>query len=278
MYMYGLLVLILSITIKTSLAFEVTYVNLEKLNTPQQNKVKNWVAHGINSTFKTLGPLTQQTLPVILKPRYFAFEPVPWASVKRGIDDNIYDAIELHFHRYASEKALIYDWSLYHELSHLYHPLFAYKDFWLSEGLATYLQNIVMLENGIINHNEFKARLKAGLKRGQQQTNRIKGPLNQVANNMWALGAQQRVYWSGVAFFIHAQLELKKHTGKYKTIADVIRQYQQCCKRSTHSAKQFLAQLDKLSKSAVFSTLYHQYSYRMDFPNISTKQLNQLLF
>ncbi|WP_238937610.1 hypothetical protein [Pseudoalteromonas sp. S16_S37] len=74
-------------------AMEVNYIDLEKLTTSQQNKIKNWVQHGIESTFNTLGPLKQHTLPVNLKPRYFAFEPVPWASVKRGK----VDGIELHF-------------------------------------------------------------------------------------------------------------------------------------------------------------------------------------
>ncbi|BBN81700.1 hypothetical protein PA25_16850 [Pseudoalteromonas sp. A25] len=255
-------------------AVEIDYINLSKLTHERQNKVKNWVEHGVRSTFVTLGPLNQKRLPVTLKPRYFAFEPVPWASVKRGQNDGI----ELHFHRYASTQSLLKDWSLYHELAHLYHPLFSYDNFWLSEGLATYLQNIIMLNNGVVDHQEFLMRLKAGLQRGALQTNHITGPLNIVSDNMWSLNAQQRVYWSGTAFFIQAQLALKKHNSPYKTIEALVKKYQSCCKHPTHSAKQFIAHLDKLSQSAIFSTLYSQYIKRTDFPKISNLQLSQLRF
>ncbi|MCF6434021.1 hypothetical protein [Pseudoalteromonas sp. MMG022] len=255
-------------------AVEVQYTNLSSLSESHQKKVQSWIDNGLKSTFKTLGPLKQPVLPVFLQPRYFAIEPVPWASVKRGR----FDGIELHFHRYASESSLIKDWTLYHELSHLYHPLFDYEYFWLSEGLATYLQNIIMLDNGIIDYSEFKQRLRAGLKRGRLQSYSIKGPLSEVANDMWQLGAQQRVYWSGAAFFIEAELALKQQTGPYKSIAQLIKQYQQCCKQANHTAKQFLTTLDKLSKSAIFSSLFNTYAMRQDFPVITQTQLNRLRF
>ncbi|OHU96865.1 hypothetical protein BIW53_04415 [Pseudoalteromonas byunsanensis] len=255
-------------------AVEVQYTNLSSLSESHQQKVENWIDSGLRSTFKTLGALKQNVLPVKLQPRYFALEPVPWASVKRGK----FDGIELHFHRYASESSLIKDWTLYHELSHLYHPLFDYDYFWLSEGLATYLQNIIMLDNGIISYSEFKERLSAGLKRGRQQSYAIKGPLSEVANDMWQLGAQQRVYWSGTAFFIEAELALKAQTGAYTSVVELIKQYQQCCKRANHSAQQFLTTLDKLSKSAIFSTLFNSYAMRQDFPVITQSQLNLLRF
>ncbi|WP_199886146.1 M61 family metallopeptidase [Pseudoalteromonas sp. T1lg23B] len=258
----------------TTNAVEVQYTNLSSLNEAHQQKVENWIDNGLKSTFKTLGVLQQSVLPIELRPRYFAFEPVPWASVKRGR----FDGIELHFHRYASESSLIKDWTLYHELSHLYHPLFAYEHFWLSEGLATYLQNIIMLDNGIISYNEFKERLSAGLNRGRQQSYSVKGPLSEVADDMWQLGAQQRVYWSGTAFFIEAELALKEQTGPYTSIAQLIKQYQQCCKHANHTAKQFLTTLDKLSKSAIFSNLFNTYAMRKDFPLITQTQLNMLRF
>ncbi|NOU49267.1 hypothetical protein HG263_01700 [Pseudoalteromonas sp. JBTF-M23] len=255
-------------------AMEVNYTNLGLLSPAKQGKIENWVQHGIQSTFSTLGPLKQQTLPVTLKPRYFAFEPVPWASVKRGK----VDGIELHFDRYASLKVLIKDWSLYHELAHLYHPLFDYDNFWLSEGLATYLQNIIMLDNGIINHKEFISRLRAGLERGALQTSTIKGPLNVISENMWSLNAQQRVYWSGVAFFVEAELALKAQTTPYNSISKLINAYQRCCKKSNHSARQFILELDKLSRSVIFSNLYSRYSQRTTFPLINEQQLIQLRF
>jgi hypothetical protein len=253
------------------------FIGLSELNEAQQIKVKNWISHGLDATEKTLGHLTQKTVPIHLKPQYFAFEAVPWAEVIRGEPDGV----ELQFSRYASLKQLKNDWTLYHELAHLYHPLLNYEDFWLSEGLATFLQNQIMKDSGIITYDNMMMRLKAGLERGQSNTYRLSHledtRLASVSSNMWQLNAQQRVYWSGVAFFIEAQYQLKLQQAKYKTIAELIKAYQACCKASEQqSGRQFLTELDKLSKTAVFNNLYLKYKNRTDFPKLKQKHFNAL--
>lgn len=253
------------------------FIGLSALNEAQQIKVKNWINFGLEVTQKTLGPLTQTTVPIYLKPQYFAFEVVPWAEVIRGDQDGV----ELQFSRFASLKQLKNDWTLYHELAHLYHPLLKYEDFWLSEGLATFLQNQVMKDSGLFNHDNMMMRLKAGLERGLSNTYRLShlkdARLMSVSSNMWQLNAQQRVYWSGVAFFIEAQYQLKQQQAQYKTIAELIKAYQSCCKApEQQSGRQFLTELDKLSKTAVFNNLYLKYKNRTDFPKLKQKHFNAM--
>ena len=256
---------------------KVDFIGLSELNETQQVKVKSWINHGLDATEKTLGPLKQKTVPIYLKPQYFAFEAVPWAEVIRGE----LDGVELQFSRYASFKQLKNDWTLYHELAHLYHPLLDYKNFWLSEGLATLLQNQIMKDSGIITYNNMMMRLKAGLERGQSNTHRLShlqdARLASVSSNMWQLNAQQRVYWSGVAFFIEAQYQLKLQQAQYNTIAELLKAYQACCRAlEQQSGRQFLQELDKLSKTAVFSNLYLKYRNRTDFPKLKQKHFNAL--
>jgi hypothetical protein len=253
------------------------FIGLSELNEAQQIKVKNWINHGLVATQRTLGPLIQKNVPIYLKPQYFAFEAVPWAEVVRGE----LDGVELQFSRYASLKQLKNDWTLYHELAHLYHPLLNYEDFWLSEGLATFLQNQIMKDSGIITYDNMMMRLKAGLERGQSNTYRLShlndARLASVSSNMWQLNAQQRVYWSGVAFFIEAQYQLKLQQAQYQTIAELIKEYQACCKASEQqSGRQLLMALDKLSKTAVFNNLYLKYKNRTDFPKLKQKHFNAL--
>jgi len=250
------------------------YIGLAELNQSQQERVKNWIKHGLDATQKTLGPLKQKAVPIHLKPQYFAFEAVPWAEVIRGEQDGV----ELQFSRYASLEQLKSDWTLYHELAHLYHPLLNYEDFWLSEGLATFLQNLIMKDSGVISYDNMMMRIRAGLERGKANTYRLSHlkdtRLGSVSRNMWQLNAQQRVYWSGVAFFIEAQYQLKQQQAEYKTIVELIGAYQACCKAAAQqSGKDFVIELDKLSRTAIFSKLYVKYRELKTFPSLDQAQL-----
>ncbi|MBQ4832261.1 hypothetical protein J8L70_03315 [Pseudoalteromonas sp. MMG010] len=250
-------------------ALEATLHNLSSLSQAGQQKITLWINQSIEKTQNTLGPLKQTQLPIYLKPRYVAFEPVPWAKVKRTNPDGL----ELHIDRYASLNAFTRDWTLYHELSHLYLPLLPYTGFWLSEGFASYMQNVIMRDNQVITQAEFVQRLNAGFERARLQTKTKQQPLNKLSADMWRQRAQQRVYWSGAAYFVEVDLLLRQQN---KTVAQVIASYQLCCRPARSTAKQFISSLDKLSKSNVFSLLYNKYNKRTDFPTITKEQLNLL--
>ncbi|MCO7186831.1 MULTISPECIES: DUF45 domain-containing protein [unclassified Pseudoalteromonas] len=265
--MRGLIVAILLCS--QSWATEVVYQDLHVLDAKQQAIVKNWLSQGLKTTEQTLGPLAQSHLPVKLQNVYLSSEPVPWGAVNRSE----VDGIELHISYFATQQQLISDWTLYHELAHLYHPLLDYPDFWLAEGLATYLQNVIMLHGGVITTDEYVQRIMAGLERGRLGTWETPGPLARVSEDMWRLRAHARVYWSGAAFFIEADLALRQKDPAL-TLVSLLKRYQTCCRAKApagqpDSAKAFLGQLDRLSRSSIFSNLYHSYKLRQDFPRLS---------
>lgn len=263
------IVLIFLLTALKVHSVELVFYDLDSLSPDGQKKVSTWVKQSLKKTQKTLGPLQQSTLPIYLKPQYIAFEPVPWASVKR----NNPDGLELHIDRYASLNALTKDWTLYHELSHLYLPLLPYSGFWLSEGFASYMQNVIMRNSGVITHAQFVQRLNAGFERARLQTKTKNQPLNKLSSDMWAQRAQQRVYWTGAAFFAEADLALQKQG---RNLAEIVKQYQLCCRTPRASAKALIKDFDKLSRSSIFTSLYAQYNTRTDFPTITKRQLNKL--
>ncbi|KZN64568.1 hypothetical protein N473_14685 [Pseudoalteromonas luteoviolacea CPMOR-1] len=247
--------------------------------TPERHiveKVSNWLDYGLAQVASTLTDLQQSSVPVFIHLKEYANEPVPWGEVARGD----LDGITLHIHKNASLAQLKADWTLYHELAHLYHPFFDYGDSWLGEGLATYLQNVVMLQAGMISKDDFTQRISAGLTRGEAATPTFQGKLSTVSANMWQLGAYQRVYWSGTAFFIESEAQLKAAGSKYNLTA-LLARYQTCCKKSivqstNQTAVQFLTALDNLAKADVFIPLYLKYRVRGDFPNISQRQIRYL--
>ena len=87
---------------------------------------------------------------------------------------------------------------------------------------------------------------------------------------MWQQGAQQRVYWSGSAFFIEAELALQQQG---QSLTQLIKRYNECCYSSKTTAKKLVTTFDQLSRSAIFSTLYARYTQRTDFPDITREQL-----
>ncbi|ASD66857.1 hypothetical protein [Pseudoalteromonas piscicida] len=267
-----MLVLLFSLIASTQ-ATEIEIEYKSWISDSDRQHVETWLKRGVEATEHSLGILQQQKLMFTIEPSLFASEPVPWGTVQRGKPD----AILLQIKRFTSSRVLIKDWTLYHEIAHLYHPLLDYSDFWLAEGLATYLQNIIMLENDIFNVGEFHTRLISGLSRGAKNTLINKGPLKAVSEQMWTLNAHQRVYWSGVAFFIEAEIALKDR-GNKNTIRTLISSFQQCCKNSvisgtSRSGRLFITSLDKLSKTTIFSNLYANYKQRKDFPNWTKDQI-----
>ena len=95
---------------------------------------------------------------------------------------------------------------------------------------------------------------------------------------MWQLDAFQRVYWSGVAYFIEVENALKKENKP--NLLSLIKRYQVCCRQShknTEAGINFVKDLDRLSRSAIFSSHYFRYRNRTDFPAISSAQIRQLI-
>ncbi|WMN60194.1 hypothetical protein NI389_01860 [Pseudoalteromonas xiamenensis] len=254
----------------SSWSVEITWEGLNTFSESQQSTMRNWVHFGLKTNQTVLGDLKIHNLHIDFKGLYFATEPVPWAFVKR---ENV-EAIELHVYRYASLERLKKDWTLYHEIVHLYHPRFATEHFWISEGLATYLQNIIMMKANIITKQEFRSRLSAGFERGKQSTRKHIGKLSSISDEMWSTKAYQRVYWSGAAFFLEADLALREKNNK--TLVEVIQNYQNCCRKKSDSAAHFIEALDAISQSAIFSTLFAKYRNRQDFPIVSAEQIRQV--
>ncbi|TQF69794.1 M1 family metallopeptidase [Pseudoalteromonas luteoviolacea] len=255
----------------------VTDFGINAINNDQKVEIENWLKFGHQAVVKTLGPITQTHIPVTIDLTLSAREAVPWGQVIRGKSDGI----ELRVSKVAPLDALRSDWTLYHELSHLYHPLFAYQDFWLAEGFATYFQNIVMLENSIYNEAEFKVRMRKGLARGRLAVSTHSGRLDKVSSDMWRLRAYQRVYWTGVAFFIEAEHALRKANAK-QTVVGLVSEYQSCCRKNESegrkgSALEFVRALDRLSGHEILFPLYQRYRSSKSFPEIENEQLQLLI-
>lgn len=251
--------------------FAVAYgaeVDIDMGDTPayEQQKMHQWISGGIKAVELSLGKLPGRNIEVELVTKPYAKEPVPFAQVIRGKTNKV----KLQVSSAWPLQDFIDDWTLYHELSHLYIPYLDYPSFWLNEGFATYMQNVVMLKSKVIDEAAFIQKLQAGLERGRLNTISRPGKLSTVSNDMWRKRAYMRVYWSGAAFFMEMDTALLQQGN---SLAAVIRQYGTCCLVADSSGQAFMKELDTIAKTTLFSTTYLRYSGRLDFPKLKAEQL-----
>lgn len=183
--------------------------------------------------------------------------PVPWGQTRRRGDA----AVLLYVRRDASLSELRADWTAIHELSHLFHPYLGDEGRWLSEGLASYYQNVLRARAGLLGQDEAWRLLEAGFARGRRESSGA--PLAELSRRH---RGTMRVYWAGAAFWLEADIALRRE--HRSSLDQVLSRYSSCCLRGVGEVppRAFLASLDELSGGRVFSELYRRYAESRAFP------------
>ncbi len=191
-------------------------------------------------------------------------EAVPWAQVQRGGGP----AAHFYIDQYRPLDEFRSDWTATHELSHMLLPFVARRDAWLSEGFASYYQNVLRARAGMITPEQAWEKLYAGFARGRDGTRG--DPLAEVSREMYRRGAFMRVYWSGAAIALLADVELRRQSGGRASLDVALRRLADCCLPShrTWTAREVLARLDEMTGTAVFMDLYADHADSRRFPEI----------
>ncbi|WP_286265198.1 hypothetical protein [Thalassotalea atypica] len=225
------------------------------------NKIEQWLDIGVTETERLFYRLPQKKIYFTVTPRNNAKEPVPWGQVRR----DRYNSINLHIDSKASLSSLISDWTIYHEIAHLYHPFLENESTWLSEGFASYIQNVTMLHAGIYDKQTYINKLQAGFNRGIKNAQRNKGGIEKISKSMESSRSYMQVYWTGAAFFLEADHQLQAQNAN---LVEVISRYVACCLRTQTSGAKFIATLDKVSNTTIFTALHRRYITAQYFPQI----------
>lgn len=186
--------------------------------------------------------------------------PVPWGQTRRRGEVGVL----LYVRRDASYEQLRADWTAVHELSHLFHPYLGDSGRWLAEGLASYYQNVSRARAGMLDEEEAWRRLDAGFRRGQAASTGAR--LDAMGRGR---GGTMRVYWAGAAYWLEADLALRRDSGT--TLDAILDRYADCCLRGTDSVmpQDFASTLDGLAGNDTFSALYRRYAASREFPSLT---------
>lgn len=231
-------------------------------------KLFNWAEDVINTVVDVHGTGPGRAT-IMMVPVPLVSGVVPWAHVRRGGGSHIIAYVKEDL----SPDELYQDWTLFHEMTHLYHPYLHSGGRWVSEGLASYYQNVYRARAGVVSPDYALSRLAAGLERGRKE--------NETAGNrLVTQGGRMRTYWTGAALAYQADAYLYETTGKSE-LARAIGYFaaqRMPVNRSWHP-RDYLAQLDAHLSHPILVDLYDEYRRDRYFPTPqATPEINDLIF
>jgi hypothetical protein len=141
-------------------------------------------------------------------------------------------------------------------------------DRWLSEGIASYYQNVLRARAGLKSAPWAWNALHAGFERGIRGTARGRS-LAEVSETMMRDRSFMRVYWSGAAIVL-ADVELRRRSAGAQSLDTALAAFGDCCLPADRSwsARELMRQLDRLTGTTVFMDLYRKHVDADDFPDL----------
>ena len=159
------------------------------------------------------------------------------------------------------------DWTATHEFSHLMLPYVRSRHQWISEGFASYYQNILMSRAGRYTAKEAWTKLHEGFERGRASRPEL-SPNGAAESGVRA--ARMKIYWSGAAIALLADIELRERSGGKESLDVALDRLQHCCLPSKRkwSGPDLFAKLDSLVNEPVFMPMYKRYADKAGFPDM----------
>lgn len=229
----------------------------------QQAWIERWIANAARNASALHGRFPVDSAQVIVAPTLRGKGPVPWAYVSRGGGPAVHFFINPAHQAEAFER----DWSATHEMSHLFLPYAVVRDSWLSEGLPTYLQNVLMARGGAIDEREAWKRMILGFQRAAKVGGGLS--LARASERVGIGGLYQRVYWGGAALMLEADLRLREQSAGKHSLDTALDSIAQCClgQERRWTAAELTDQLDKATGTTIFSDIVREHLDDPEFPD-----------
>jgi predicted metalloprotease with PDZ domain len=229
----------------------------------------DWIESTAENVNLTYGRFPNPAAKIIVIPS----QGSPWredAAVTFGrVTRNRGETVELFVNVERPISEYYEDWTATHEFSHLMLPLLSQRYRWISEGFATYYQNVLMARAGRYTPEFAWQRLTDGFDRGRESRPEL-SPNQAAADGIG--GARMKIYWSGAAIALLADIELRQRSGGSESLDTVLGQLQLCCLPSSRrwSGQDLFRKLDTFVDAPVFMPLYRKYADEAGFPSLES--------
>ncbi len=240
-------------------------VSLVEGRTPMDNDaIADWVKATAMDVSLAYGRFPSPSPQVVVVPVAGSRSAVAFGQVIRDGGETV----ELTVDPDESLEEYLSDWKATHEFSHLMLPYITRAQRWISEGFAQYYQNVLLAKAGAYDETYAWQKIYDGLERGRLSRPELSP--NEAASKGDRSGGM-KVYWSGAALALIADVELRKRSGGEEGLSDVLGRFQHCCLPSPDiwSGPEFFAKLDTLISQPLFMPLYKKYANTAGFPDTS---------
>ena len=228
-------------------------------------QMQAWIEDAARMVAALYGHFPQSQAQILVVPGARGNEPTPWAYVVRGGSP----AAHFFINQRRPIKEFLDDWTAVHELSHLLLPYVNSDDIWLSEGVATYYQNVLRARGGRMTAPDAWHRLHAGFVRGMGSAQGL--TLAQATESMYRNDTYMRVYWEGAAMLLIADVRLRQITAGKQSLDTALAAVNECCATTDQawSARQLVDKLDELTGTGIFGEIYDQHVASKNFPDLT---------
>ena len=229
--------------------------------------VVDWVREAANNVTLTYGRFPNPAARVVVFPigssRSRSDSPVYFGRVVRDGGETV----ELLIDPDEPTEAFYDDWTATHELSHMMLPFVHSEQRWLSEGFAQYYQNVLLARAGRYTQLDAWQKLHDGFERGRSSVPRLSP--NQAAGG-GERNSRMKVYWSGAALALMADVELRRRSNGAESLDAVLGQFQRCCLPSQQSwtGEELFAAFDSFLQEPLFMNLYRLHADSAGFPDV----------
>ncbi len=168
--------------------------------------------------------------------------------------------------RRATYDGLVEDWVPPHEFTHLSMPYVSRGDAWMSEGVATYYQEVLRARAGIQTPLEAWRAIDHGFASGREDgTGRS---LEIESAQMYQTAAFRRVYWAGTAIALLADVALRREG---HSLDEAIAGLPECCMvpKRTWSGREMADAFDRITGTEVYRHVADRWLTSHDFPEVA---------
>lgn len=242
----------------------IRYAALGDVADAQRDLLRRYVSESAGDVAAAFPRAFAQSPQLVLVPVGAQRDAVPFGQSYRGGAD----ALVLYVDPNRRLSEYHDNWTLTHELVHLVHPYLGEDGRFVSEGIATYFQNVLRARAGRIGAREGWQQLEAGFGRGRADDASL--TLRETSRAMGERRLYMRAYWSGTALALRADLAWRTRAEHPTSLEAVLNAFVACCRARprTWTAEAYLDELDRLAGGApVFGPLYRAHADGRAFPD-----------